>query len=226
MPRKARNLCQTNYFHVMVQGINKSYIFKYDDEAKEYMSLLYKIKKDYELDIITLCIMKNHAHLVVKVLKTVELGAYMKRVNLSYSIFYNKKYNRVGYVFRDRYKSQEIYSIKQLYTCIRYVYNNPIKAGLCLNPKDYPYLKYDDNLYENIKEFDDSFKLIEYENDIDVKEIIEQYIQENDLNINKSREDMGKLIKYLKEEHGVSFRKMQKFIGLERKTLSRIYKRN
>lgn len=226
MPRKARSLSQTNYFHVMVQGINRSYIFKKDDEAKEYISLLYKIKEDYKLDIITFCVMQNHVHILIKALKTEELGTFMKRVNLSYSIFYNKKYNRVGYVFRDRYKSQEINSITQLYICMRYIYNNPIKANLCTNPKDYPYLKYDSNIYENIKELDGSFKFIEYENNIDIKEIVQQYIKENSLCIDKNREDMRKLIKYLKEEQEVSFRKMQEIIGLERKTLSRIYKQS
>ena len=71
---------------------------------------------------------------------------------LSYS-YYNKKYNRVGYVFRNRYKKQVLYSEKQLYTCINYIHNNPVKAKICRFPHEYKYSSY--NRYrQNIEEYD------------------------------------------------------------------------
>ena len=58
---------------------------------------------------------------------------------MKYGRYYNKKYNRVGYVFRDRYKSEGIHREEHLYSCIRYIYNNPVKAGLCSHAKEYSY---------------------------------------------------------------------------------------
>ena len=68
----------------------------------------------------------------------------MHKVNTLYAIYFNKKYNRVGYVFRDRYKSQAIYSEKQLYTCINYIHYNPVKAGICKIASEYEYSSYNE----------------------------------------------------------------------------------
>ena len=45
-------------------------------------------------------------------------------------------------MFRSRYKSEGIYDEKYLYNCMRYIYNNPVKAGICEEIKDYPYSNY------------------------------------------------------------------------------------
>jgi len=147
MSRKARYHLATKYFHVMVQGINKSYIFDNDERANKYIHFLNKIKKDYNIQLITYCVMTNHCHIILACQSISEMSEYMKRVNICYAIYYNKNSNRVGYVFRDRFKSQGIYTENQLYQCIRYVYNNPVKAKICKEPKDYPYLLYKEDMY-------------------------------------------------------------------------------
>ena len=44
MPRKSRKYLETNFFHVINQGINKEYIFKTEPSKKEYLKLLYEQK--------------------------------------------------------------------------------------------------------------------------------------------------------------------------------------
>ena len=67
MPRLARKDFKTPFLHVMVQGINKEYIFSKDDYIKTYLELLHKYLKDFPITIIAYCIMHNHAHLLVYV---------------------------------------------------------------------------------------------------------------------------------------------------------------
>ena len=75
--------------------------------------------------------MNNHVHIVIKQGKD-EISRIMKRINTSYATYYNKKYERVGHVFQDRYKSEAIIgSERYLLTAIRYIHNNPVKAGIC-----------------------------------------------------------------------------------------------
>ena len=66
----------------------------------------------------------------------------MQKINTTYSRFYNKKFNRVGYVYRDRYKSQTIVDRKHLINCLIYIHNNPLKAGIVSRIQDYKYSSY------------------------------------------------------------------------------------
>ena len=61
----------------------------------------------------------------------------MHCLNTRYGLYYNKKHKRIGYVFRDRYKAEGIYSEEQLYNCIKYIYDNPVKAGVCNKAEEY-----------------------------------------------------------------------------------------
>ena len=106
MPRFPRSYIKTSFFHVMVQGINKSYIFEEPENIKYYISTMHKLSKEQEIEIIAYCIMNNHAHMLIKTEQLKELSKYMQRLNTRYGKYYNKKHNRVGYVFRDRYKSE------------------------------------------------------------------------------------------------------------------------
>ena len=114
VPRIARKDMETTFYHVLVQGINKSYIFNKREEILYYIKLMYELKEEYEIRIIAYCIMNNHAHLLIKVNKIENLSSYMHKMNMKYAMFYNRKYNRVGYVFRNRYRSEGIYNEKHL----------------------------------------------------------------------------------------------------------------
>jgi len=63
----------------------------------------------------------------------------LHRVNLSYAMAYNSRRDRVGHVFQNRFKSEIIKSKEHLLAAIRYVHNNPVKAGMINDPKEYPW---------------------------------------------------------------------------------------
>ena len=221
MPRKARS-CLENccYFHVMVQGINRSYIFN-DAKDKDYYRKVFKEKEgEYDLEIITSCIMDNHVHFVLYVNKIEDLSVFMKKINLIYAMYYNSTHNRVGYVFRDRFKSQGIFSEKQLYNCIKYVFNNPVKAGLCANPKDYPYLDFKNDL-NNIEEWESDESFIDIEEDLSDERIICDYIDRNSLKIKENIEDLKCLLKYLRGMN-MSYRRIENVININREKLRRM----
>ena len=115
MPRFPRSYIKTTYFHVMTQGLNKEYIFNQDESIKYYIKIMYDLQEKHDIKIIAYCIMNNHAHLLIETEHLRELGKYMQRLNTKYAMYYNKKNNRIGYVFRDRYKAEGIYSEKHLY---------------------------------------------------------------------------------------------------------------
>lgn len=142
MPRIARRDSKSNFYHVIVQGINREYIFETDLNIKKYKDLILKKLDKSNIEILAYCIMNNHAHFLIYCEKIEYLSKYMQRLNTCYSRFYNNINKRVGYVFRDRYLSQSILDEKQLYNCLNYIHNNPVKAGIVKNASEYKYSSY------------------------------------------------------------------------------------
>ena len=142
MPRYPRKYIETTFIHIMVQGINRSYIFGESEDIKYYIKNMYKFQNEYNIKIIAYCIMNNHAHILVQINDIEKLSKYMQRINSKYGNYYNKKYDRVGFVFRNRYRAEGIYDENQLYNCINYIYENPVKAGICKKASEYPYSNY------------------------------------------------------------------------------------
>lgn len=146
MPRIARRSAQSCFFHIIVQGINKEQIFKETRFIEKYKEIILNKMENSKVNILAYCIMNNHAHFLIYSEKCEELSKFMQRLNTSYSQFYNKINRRVGYVFRDRYFSQEILSQRQLYSCLRYIHNNPVKACICKFMREYNYSSYNEFL--------------------------------------------------------------------------------
>ena len=142
MPRIARINSQSNFHHIMVQGINKEYIFKDEFHIENYLNIIIKKLIDSNINILAYCIMNNHTHFLIYSEKNDYLSKFMQKVNTSYSQFYNHYNKRVGYVFRDRYLSQDILSQNQLYNCLKYIHNNPVKANIVKKMSEYKYSSY------------------------------------------------------------------------------------
>ena len=224
MPIYPRNFSQTIFFHVITQGINKEYIFDKPEDIKYYIKNMYRLKEKLDVQIIAYCIMNNHAHILIKTNNIHELGKYMQCLNTKYGKYYNKKYNRIGYVFRDRYKSEGIYSEKQLYNCIQYIYNNPVKAGICVKPEEYPYSNYRKMNGQVSQEF--IFLDIEEDREDLIKQVIERFLMCNKLKLKDLQKERGKLtelICILRDKYKMSFRKISEELEIGRERIRRNY---
>ena len=148
MSRIARKDINASYIHVITQGINKENIFKEAEYKKEYIKLIEEIFEEYNnLYLLCYCIMDNHAHFLIYTENNQELSKAMARVNTSYGIFYNKREERVGYVFRNRYYTQPIKDENHLYNAVVYIHRNPVKAKMVKEMGQYQYSSYQQ--YEN-----------------------------------------------------------------------------
>jgi len=89
--------------------------------------------------------MSNHVHIVVCT-GSEPLGTSVKRIGVRYAVWYNRKYNRQGALFQDRYRSEPIEDDRYLLTAVRYVHKNPILAGLCKDIAEYKWSSFTDYL--------------------------------------------------------------------------------
>lgn len=225
MPRIPRMYLDTEYFHVITQGINKSYIFDSPIDIKYYIKNMYELKDKYDINIIAYCVMNNHAHILIRSRFIENLSKYMHGLNTRYACYYNKKYKRVGYVFRDRYKAEGIYTDSHLYSCIKYIYNNPVKAGLCNHPEEYLYSNYkpmgkveleEDYVYMDIVE--DSKETC--------KKVLEKFLVEENVSLEELKKDEEKLCRLfvkLKRDYKISLREIAINFKLNREKVRKIF---
>ncbi|MFZ5631359.1 MAG: REP-associated tyrosine transposase [Bacillota bacterium] len=141
MPRQCRCLSSSKVYHIMVRGNEKKSIFRDDEDRLKFIDIIRDKKKNNECLIYAFCLMDNHAHLVIKE-ETDSISRIMKRINTSYAYYFNNKYDRVGHVFQDRFKSEEIETEKHLLAAIRYIHNNPVKAKIAKEPSEFPWSSY------------------------------------------------------------------------------------
>ena len=223
MPRFPRNYLKTSFFHVMSQGINKNFIFEDSIDIKFYIKNMYEIKDKYNVKIIAYCIMNNHVHMLLETAGVENLCKYMQCLNTRFGQYYNKKYKRVGYVFRDRYKAEGIYSEKQLYNCIKYIYDNPVKAEICKKPEEYEFSNYKKIDFIDDEEY--AFIDVEEDKEIICEKLVKEFLNKKKMKMEEVREnkaELKKLIKILKQ-HKIAFRTISKTININREKLRREY---
>lgn len=143
MPRFKREISETGIYHVMTRGNGRNNIFIDKEDKEKYLRILHEKKEESNYILYAYCIMTNHSHLVIRELNK-PLPDIMKRINISYALYFNKKYDRVGHVFQDRYLSEPIEDDSYLLTAVRYVHNNPIKANITNSLHEYPWSSYRD----------------------------------------------------------------------------------
>lgn len=139
--RYRRIYSETGIYHAMSRGNNKSDIFVDVEDKKRYLNILMEKMGDCNFTLYACCIMDNHSHLIIKE-EDQSLSEIMKRINISYANYFNRKYDRVGHVFQGRYRSEPIGDDRYLLTAVRYVHNNPVEAKLVKKCEDFPWSSY------------------------------------------------------------------------------------
>ncbi len=125
----------------MLRGINQQQIFEDEEDNAKFIQVLKDCKAISEYKILAYCLMGNHVHILIKIEKE-PIEQVFKRICGRYVYWYNVKYQRVGHLFQDRFKSEPVEDDAYLMAVIRYIHQNPVKAGLCEKIEDYKFSSY------------------------------------------------------------------------------------
>lgn len=137
------------YYHLYNRGVEKRTIFLDNQDYHVFQRYL----KDYlspelgtdphslseEVDLIAFCLMPNHYHLLVKQNTINGITKLVRAVCTNYSMYFNKKYDRVGTLFQGRYKGVLIENDRYLLHLSRYIHLNPYPGSV---PKSYVHSSY------------------------------------------------------------------------------------
>ena len=186
MPRAARYLGEDMFNHCIIRGIDKHDIFFDDKDRIKFIKLLSQYKDKYDIKIGTYALMPNHVHLVV-LGKDKNISKFFQSILISYSFYFNKKYERVGHLFENRYKNKVINTYSYMKNVVKYIHYNPEKAGIS---------KFMDYKWSGYKEFFKKSTLIDknmillYYNE-DVNQALKEFKQEHFQDINRYYEDFA-----------------------------------
>ncbi|MCR4625197.1 MAG: transposase [Lachnospiraceae bacterium] len=130
MPRTARNFGESRYQHIIIRGNGKQVLFEDDMDYKYFIGLMHRYRSDTGIKICAYCLMENHVHMLLYDDKNM-ISGFMRKIEVSYAEYYNKKYDKTGHLFQDRFKNEVIYDERYLMIVFRYILRNPEKAGFC-----------------------------------------------------------------------------------------------
>jgi REP element-mobilizing transposase RayT len=113
----------------MLRGIEKRRIFVDDHDRRDLLARLGRVFVEARMPCFAWALMPNHVHLVVRT-GPVPLARAMARIGTGYAQAFNRRHDRAGHLFQNRYKSILVDDENQLLALVRYVHLNPLRAGL------------------------------------------------------------------------------------------------
>ena len=129
MPRQARLDAPGTLHHVMIRGIERSPIFKDDQDREDFISRMGMLVQQTGTKILAWALMRNHVHLLF-FSGPDGISRFMRRLLTGYALGYNRRHRRNGHLFQNRYKSIICEEGAYLLELVRYIHLNPLRAGV------------------------------------------------------------------------------------------------
>lgn len=124
-------------YHVVNRGNNRQVVFTQDIDYEHYLGILKRYKEKFQFKVFAYCLMTNHIHLLLKTSKTETISNIMKAITIAHTRYYHHKYTASGHVWQGRFKSPIVSDDEYLLTLMRYIEQNPVRAGITASPEEY-----------------------------------------------------------------------------------------
>jgi putative transposase len=141
MARPLRIQLPNGIYHVNTKSCAWHALYLDDVDRVSFENILAVVIRRQGWSCSSFCLMSSHYHLLVET-PLGDLAAGMQRLNGLYAQTFNRRHRAAGHVFRARYHSEFIQSESHLLETTRYIALNPVRAGLCRRPEDWPWSSY------------------------------------------------------------------------------------
>ena len=129
MPRGSRIDALGALHHIICRGIERQTIFQDDYDRDNFISRLSAIVTETRTGCLAWALIPNHFHLLLKSGDT-SIATVMRRLLTGYAVTYNRRHNRHGHLFQNRYKSILCQEDAYLLELVRYIHLNPLRAKI------------------------------------------------------------------------------------------------
>lgn len=135
--RQKRVLREGASYHVVARANRQEFILNSDVVKHLFLQTILRAKKRYRFQVITLCLMSNHVHLMMRPARDESLSRIMQWILSVFAIRFNVRLGIRGHVWYDRFRSKVIASLRQFVRTMAYIGNNPVRAGIVTRAEDY-----------------------------------------------------------------------------------------
>lgn len=203
MPSKntVKTFVANSYYHVYNCGVEKRRIFEDEDDyeaflryLKLYLTPVDVLRKDEpllrlyiinrnlseELELLAFCLMSNHFHFLLHQKTKDAITKFMRSITTAYSMYFNRKYSRVGSLFQNIYKAVQVENDQSLLHLSRYIHQNPAARGV--SPSDYPWSSYQNYISKRSYEWLETKTIFEYFNSSKSGSSYQNFVESNTQN--------------------------------------------
>jgi len=117
------------YHHVVTRGNNRRVIYKTSQDHWFFSLTLNRVAKKFGWTVLAYALMENHYHLVISIDER-GLSDGMCELNTAYAVWFNQQHGRVNHLFGKRYWNRHLDTEASLFSAVRYVIQNPRRAGV------------------------------------------------------------------------------------------------
>lgn len=202
MPAKniLKEFASESYYHVYNRGVAKQNIFLDEQDYKVFLSYLkiylslpdlqgrtlkvppsHKLKNFYEqIRLLAYCLLPNHFHLFLWQKEIDSMTGFMRAVCTKYSMYFNRKYKRVGPVFQGRYKAVWVNSEIQFIYLSKYIHRNPLPLTSGTDLEGYKYSSYPVYLGRFNQDWVDKGEILYYFSKLKTADSYRRFVEETD----------------------------------------------
>jgi putative transposase len=116
------------WYHITARGNERRWIYRDDKDRRHFCELLEEMVGQFDLVLHGFVLMDNHYHLLVE-LREANLSRAVQWLNVSYSVWFNRRHGRSGHLFQGRYKSVILDAEQWAVGLSRYIHLNPVRTS-------------------------------------------------------------------------------------------------
>ena len=131
--------------HVVIRGNNRSDLFRTENDRTVFLRYLRHAAETTDSQIHAFVLMTTHVHILATGSAAGSLSSLVQSVGRRYAYYVNRCHGRTGTLFEGRFRSSLVDSESYLFTCMRYIELNPVRAGIVAGPGDYAWSSYAQN---------------------------------------------------------------------------------
>jgi putative transposase len=139
MARLPRLAVPQQAHHLIQRGHNRQIVFRDDMDRRKYLDTLREVASIHHVALHAYVLMDNHVHLLATPEDADGLSRMMQAQGRRFVAWYNKRHGHLGTLWEGRFRATVIESERYLLTCMRYIDLNPVRAGLVLQCREYPW---------------------------------------------------------------------------------------
>jgi putative transposase len=142
MPRANRYFVPGHVYHLTHRCHNRQFLLKFARDRSDYRQRLRHALTQFDLSLLDYCETSNHVHLLCRSESPDQISRFMQVVEGEFAQAYNRRKNRSGAFWSDRFHATIIEPGAHLMRCMVYIAMNMRRCGVVGHPREWPWCGY------------------------------------------------------------------------------------